>query len=133
MSLKHLKEELALLDEINEELALQLHSMATINEMAKINKQIELRNEDDGDVVKFAHFHFKGVHFKFLSYCPQNKEDIMKMVAFKKETQKLSSKDIKDLIKLLNSKWDKNSSMNVYEASIAVWGTLHDREIDYVE
>ena len=91
-------------------------------------------NEDDGDVVKFAHFHFKGVHFKFMRNCPQTKEDIVKMIAFpKKELQKLSSKDIKDLLKLLHSSWDKNSSMTVYEACIAVWGTLHDREIDYID
>ena len=122
------------LENINEELVLQLHSFATINEMAKINKQIELRNQDDGDVVKFAHFHFKGVHFKFMRNCPQTKEDIVKMIAFpKKELQKLSSKDIKDLLKLLHSSWDKNSSMTVYEACIAVWGTLHDREIDYID
>lgn len=73
------------LENINEELLLQLHSLATINEMAKIEKEIELRNEDDGDVIKFAHFHFRGVHFKFMRNCPQTKEDIVKMVAFPKK------------------------------------------------
>lgn len=122
------------IEKLNEEIILQLHSLAVINEMAKINKQIELRNEDDGDTVKFAHFHFRGVYFKFMRECPQTKEDILKMVAFSnKELQKLSTKDIKDLLVLLHSKWDKNSCMTVYEACIAVWGTLHDREIDYID
>lgn len=61
---------------LNEEVVLELHSLAKINEVAKIEKEIELRNEDDGDVVKFAHFHFRGVHFKFMRNCPQSKEDI---------------------------------------------------------
>lgn len=121
-------------EKLNEEIILQLHSLAVINEMAKINKQIELRNEDDGDTVKFAHFHFRGVHFKFMRKCPETKEDIVRMVAFpNKELQKLSTKDIKDLLVLLHSNWDKNSSMTVYEACIAVWGTLHDREMDYID
>lgn len=122
------------LENINEELLLQLHSFATINEMAKIEKEIELRNEDDGDVVKFAHFHFRGVHFKFMRNCPQTKEDIIKMIAFpKKELQKLSSKDIKDLLKLLQKPYSKDSRLNVYDACKIVWDSLHDREIDYID
>lgn len=118
---------------LNEEVMLELHSLDTINEMAKIEKEIELRNEDDGDVVKFAHFHFRGVHFKFMRECPQTKEDIVKMVAFpKKELQKLSSKDLTDLLKLLNSKYSKDNRLTVYDACKIVWDSLHDREIDYI-
>lgn len=122
------------LENINEELLLQLHSLATINEMAKIEKEIELRNEDDGDVIKFAHFHFRGVYFKFMRNCPQTKEDIVKMVAFpKKELQKLSSKDIKDLLKLLQKPYSKDSRLTVYDACKIVWDSLHDREMDYID
>ena len=122
------------LENINEELVLQLHSLATINEMAKIEKEIELRNEDDGDVIKFAHFHFRGVHFKFMRNCPQTKEDIVKMVAFpKKELQKLSSKDIKDLLKLLQKPYSKDSRLTMYDVCKIVWDSLHDREMDYID
>lgn len=90
------------IEKLNEEIILQLHSLAVINEMAKINKQIELRNEDDGDTVKFAHFHFRGVHFKFMRKCPETKEDIVRMVAFpNKELQKLSTKDYKRFISII--------------------------------
>lgn len=122
------------LKKLNEEIILQLHSLAVINEMAKIEKEIELRSEDDGDIVKFAHFHFRGVHFKFMRECPQTKEDILKMVAFpNKELQKLSSKDIKDLLKLLNKRYSKNNQLNVYDACKIVWDSLHDREMDYID
>lgn len=121
------------IEKLNEKVMLELHSLATINEMAKIEKEIELRNEDDGDVVKFAHFHFRGVHFKFMRECPQTKEDIIKMVAFpKKELQTLSAKDIRDLLRLLNSKYSKDNRLTVYDACKIVWDSLHDREIDYI-
>lgn len=120
-------------EELDEESILEIHYLGSFSTMAKINKQIELASEDDGDSIKFAHFHFKHVHFKFMKECPQTKEDIIKMVAFPKtQLQKLSTKDIEELLTLLHSKWDKNSSMSVYQASIAVWGTLNDREIDYI-
>lgn len=112
-----------------------------INEMAKLTGGIVVHNENDNseniDQLKFAHFHWKGVHFKLSRHIPQNVSELRKMIAFpSKENFKLSDFELTELVNILKSKPvkpRKNSFRTVYQQIIEMWETLNERDVDYID
>ena len=90
--------------QLNEELWI-IQDEQNINEMAKIEKFIIVHNdrepEQDIDNLKFAHFHYNNIHFKFKQECPKNITELRQMIAFDSEQKKITDKELKDLLKLL--------------------------------
>lgn len=126
--------------QINEDLIYEYHLAMPINEMAKLTGDIEVHNENDNspnaDQLKFAHFHFRGVHFKLSRICPKNASQARKLIAFTKEQKKLTDKDLTDLCKILNGKPVKprrTPYKTVYEQIIDIWETLNDRDADFID
>lgn len=126
--------------QLNEDLLYEAHMLMPINEMATLTGDIEVHNEDDNrpnaDQLKFAHFHFRGVHFKLSRTCPKNAAQARKLIAFNKEQSKISDKDLTDLCKILRSKPikpRKNSFKTVYDQILEIWETLNGREVDYID
>lgn len=126
--------------QINEDLIYELHIKMPINEMAKINGVIEVHNEDDSspeaDQLKFAHFHYKGIHFKFSRNMPKNVQDVRKMIAFKREQNKIDDHELTELCKILKSRPIRKLAGKfdtVYECALATWEILNDRDVDYID
>lgn len=126
--------------QLNEDLLYELHVAMPINEMAKINGVIEIHNENDdspeADQLKFAHFHYKGIHFKFSRDIPKNVTQARKLIAFKREQTKITDKELTELCKILKSKPMRklgNKFDNVYECAIFTWEILNDRDVDYID
>ena len=96
--------------QLNEELWI-IQDEQNINEMAKIEKFIIVHNDresgQDIDNLKFAHFHYNNIHFKFKQECPKNITELRQMIAFDSEQQKITDKELKDLLKLLQKDLQK--------------------------
>lgn len=125
--------------QLNEDIIYQYHKMTPINELADVGFGVEVHNDDDkskeADQLKFAHFHWKGVHFKFKRTCPKNMTELRQMIAFKREQTKISNHELTRLCKLLKSKPPINDYLNantVYELAMGLWKILNKREIDYI-
>ena len=60
-----------------------------INEMADVGFGVIVHNENDNSIkteqLKFAHFHWKNIHFKFSRNLPKNATQLRKLIAFDKE------------------------------------------------
>ena len=126
--------------ELTEELLYNIHILMPINEMAKLTGDIEVHNEDDNnsesDQLKFAHFHYKGVHFKLSRHCPKNASQARKMIAFSKEQKKIDDFELTQLCNILNGKPikpRKTPYKTVYEQIIDIWETLNDRDADFMD
>lgn len=126
--------------QLNEDLLYELHLAMPINEMARLTGGIEVHNEDDdsecANELKFAHFHWKGVHFRLSRNIPKNATQARKMIAFSKEQNKLSDHELTELCKILRSKPvkpNKNPFKTVYEQIIQIWETLNERDVDYID
>ena len=93
--------------QLNEELWI-IQDEQNINEMAKIEKFIIVHNDREPgqelDNLKFAHFHYNNVHFKFKQECPRNITELRQMIAFSSEQKKITDKELKDLLKLLQKR-----------------------------
>lgn len=128
------------LQELNEELLYEMFLSIPINEMATLDGGIDVHNEDDSsidvDQLKFAHFHWNGVHFKFSRKLPENVTQLRKLIAFKKEQTKLDDFELSKLVKILGSRPTrpkKTSARTVYEAVIDIWELLNNRTVDYID
>ncbi len=125
--------------QINEDLIYEYHLAMPINEMAKINGVIEVHNEDDdspdADQLKFAHFHYKGIHFKFSRKIPKNATQARKMIAFSREQNKIDDHELTELCKILRSRpVRKNTGFKtVYEFALSMWVGLNDRDADFID
>lgn len=73
-----------------------------IIETARLDNNIEVRN--DADMQKFSQFHWKGDHFDLLEDIPQTVSDLKERIHFKKEKNKLSDKELGDLLDILKGK-----------------------------
>ena len=111
-----------------------------INEMAKIEKFIIVHNDREPgqelDNLKFAHFHYNNVHFKFKQECPRNITELRQMIAFSSEQKKITDKELKDLLKLLQKRPTVKRRApynNVYDYVLDTWETLNEREPDYID
>lgn len=127
------------IEHINEELAI-IQDNDNMYEMANIEKQIIVHNDREngqaGDNLKFAHFNYKNVHFKFTQECPKNITQLKEMIAFNVEQKKLNDKDLTELLKLLKRKpsGKKRGIYNcVYDLVIDTWETLNERDADYID
>lgn len=123
-----------------DQLLYELHLATPINEIARLTGGIEVHNEDDdsecANELKFAHFHWKGVHFRLSRNIPKNATQARKMIAFSKEQNKLSDYELTELCKILRSKPvkpNKNPFKTVYEQIIQIWETLNERDADYID
>ena len=78
--------------QLNEELWI-IQDEQNINEMAKIEKFIIVHDDrepgQDIDNLKFAHFHYNNIHFKFKQECPKNITELRQMIAFDFEQKKM--------------------------------------------
>lgn len=126
--------------QLNEDLLYELHLAMPINEMARLTGGIEVHNEDDDSAcaneLKFAHFHWKGVHFRLSRNIPKNATQARKMIAFSKEQNKLSDHELTELCKILRSKPVKPRKTNfktVYDQIVEMWETLNERDVDYID
>ena len=126
--------------QLNEEILYEMHMTMPINEMARLTGDIEVHSEDDesqyANELKFAHFHWKGVHFRLSRNIPKNATQARKMIAFSKERNKLDDYELTELCKILKSKPvkpRKNPFKTVYEQIINVWETLNERDVDYID
>jgi hypothetical protein len=106
-------------------------ALEPIFEFARLDGGTEVRNA--GSDEKFAHFHWKGVHFKFQRNLPKTKTELRPMIAFSKEESKLSEKDLSDLLKILKQKPQRALAPTVYEALINQWEILNERDADYID
>jgi len=115
------------IEELNRELD---EALLLLNEMAKLDGGIIVRNDDDDK--KFAHFHWKNVHFDLTSEIPKNVTELRQRIHFDKELNLLSVRDLQDLLQLLHSKSQKKAGKGfdtVYEFTIAQWELLNERDI----
>lgn len=126
--------------QLNEEILYEMHMTMPINEMARLTGDIEVHSEDDesqyANELKFAHFHWKGVHFRLSRNIPKNATQARKMIAFSKERNKLDDYELTELCKILKSKPvkpRKTKFKTVYEQIIEVWETLNERDADYID
>ena len=126
--------------QLNEEILYEMHMTMPINEMARLTGDIEVTSEDNNseyvNELKFAHFHWKGVHFRLSRNIPKNATQARKMIAFSKERNKLDDYELTELCKILKSKPikpRKNPFKTVYEQIINVWETLNERDVDYID
>lgn len=126
--------------QLNEDLLYELHLAMPINEIARLTGGIEVHNEDDdsehANELKFAHFHWKGVHFRLSRNIPKNATQARKMIAFSKEQNKLSDHELTELCKILRSKPVKPRKTNfktVYDQIVEMWETLNERDVDYID
>ena len=126
--------------QLNEEILYEMHMTMPINEMARLTGDIEVHSEDDesqyANELKFAHFHWKGVHFRLSKNMPKNVTQARKMIAFSKERNKLDDHELTELCKILKSKPvkpRKTKFKTVYEQIIEVWETLNERDADYID
>ena len=125
--------------QLNEELWI-IQDEQNINEMAKIEKFIIVHNDREPgqelDNLKFAHFHYNNVHFKFKQECPRNITELRQMIAFSSEQKKITDKELKDLLKLLQKRPTVKRRApynNVYDYVLDTWETLNEREPDYID
>lgn len=125
--------------QLNEELWI-IQDEQNINEMAKIEKFIIVHNDrepgQDVDNLKFAHFHYNNIHFKFKQECPKNISELRQMIAFDSEQKKITDKELKDLLKLLQKRPTKTNRIKadtVYDLTIGTWEILNDRDPDYID
>ena len=123
----------------NEELWI-IQDEQNINEMAKIEKFIIVHNDrepgQDIDNLKFAHFHYNNIHFKFKQECPKNITELRQMIVFDSEQKKITDKELKDLLKLLQKRPTKTNRIKadtVYDLTIGTWEILNDRDPDYID
>lgn len=128
------------ISKLNEELIYELHMATPINEMAELDGNIEVHSENDKSAdmqeLKFAHFHWNGVHFKFSRTLPKNASQLRKMIAFDREQNKVDDFELNKLAKILASKPTrpkKTSAKTVYEAVIDIWELLNERDVDYID
>lgn len=126
--------------QLNEEILYEMHMTMPINELARLTGDIEVHSEDDesqyANELKFAHFHWKGVHFRLSRNIPKNATQARKMIAFSKERNKLDDYELTELCKILKSKPvkpRKTKFKTVYEQIIEVWETLNERDVDYID
>ena len=125
--------------QLNEQLWI-IQDEQNINEMAKIEKLIIVHNDrepgQDVDNLKFAHFHYNNIHFKFKQECPRNITELRQMIAFDSEQEKITDKELKDLLKLLQKRPTKTNRIKadtVYDLTIGTWEILNDRDSDYID
>ena len=125
--------------QLNEQLWI-IQDEQNINEMAKIEKFIIVHNDrepgQDVDNLKFAHFHYNNIHFKFKQECPKNITALRQMNAFDSEQKKITDKELKDLLKLLQKRPTKTNRIKadtVYDLTIGTWEILNDRDPDYID
>lgn len=125
--------------QLNEQLWI-IQDEQNINEMAKIEKLIIVHNDkepgQDVDNLKFAHFHYNNIHFKFKQECPKNITELRQMIAFDSEQKKITDKELKDLLKLLQKRPTKTNRIKadtVYDLTIGTWEILNDRDPDYID
>ena len=125
--------------QLNEEFWI-IQDEQNINEMAKIEKFIIVHNDrepgQDVDNLKFAHFHYNNIHFKFKQECPRNITELRQMIAFDSEQKKITDKELKDLLKLLQKRPTKTNRIKadtVYDLTIGTWEILNDRDSDYID
>lgn len=125
--------------QLNEEFWI-IQDEQNINEMAKIEKFIIVHNDrepgQDVDNLKFAHFHYNNIHFKFKQECPKNITELRQMIAFDSEQKKITDKELKDLLKLLQKRPTKTNRIKadtVYDLTIGTWEILNDRDPDYID
>lgn len=125
--------------QLNEEFWI-IQDEQNINEMAKIEKFIIVHNDrepgQDVDNLKFAHFHYNNIHFKFKQECSKNITELRQMIAFDSEQKKITDKELKDLLKLLQKRPTKTNRIKadtVYDLTIGTWEILNDRDPDYID
>lgn len=104
-------------------------------EMATLDGDIVVRN--DGAETKFAHFHWKGVHFRFQRNLPKNSTELKNMIAFESEKNYLKPDDYKYLLSLLAKKPVKGNRRGnyktVYDLAQDQWELLNERTLDYID
>ena len=107
----------------------------TINQEEQANiEKIIIHN--DRNSLKFAHFHYNNVYFKFTEECPKNITQLKAMIAFKFDQKKISDKELTDLLKILERKpsGKKRGKYDcVYDLVIDTWETLNERDADYID
>lgn len=125
---------------LNEELQYIYHTTMQITEMARLTGDIIVHNENDESMdnneLKFAHFHYKNIHFKLSRNIPKNASQARKMIAFSKEQPKIEDHELTELCKILKSKPvkpRKNSFKTVYDQIIEVWETINERDADFID
>lgn len=125
---------------LTEDLLYELHIAMPINEMAKLDGGIEVHNEDDesADIeqLKFAHFHYNGIHFKFSRNIPKNATQARKLIAFNREQTKIDDHELTQLVRILNARPTrprKTKAKTVYEAVIDIWELLNERDADFID
>lgn len=104
---------------------------------ARIGNEIEVRN--DGDDEKFAHFHWLGnydIHFMFAKQCPQNVEQLKKLISKIDKNKTISNKELSRVLKVIRAKVNKGpfKGKTVFEASMLRWQQLNpNTPIQFVE
>ena len=119
---------------LNQEIAI-VQDTLTINEMARIEKFILVHNDTEPND-KFAHFHYKDIHYRFASKCPKNITELKKLIAFKVEVSKVKESDLTELLSLLQKQptgKNRGNYSNVYDKVLDTWETLNERDADVVE
>lgn len=125
--------------ELTEELLYNIHMLMPINEMATINNVIEVHNENDNSIqshqLKFAHFHYEGIHFRFSRNIPKNASQARKMIAFSREQNKIDDFELTQLCKILASRPNRKnvSAKTVYQYALDLWEGLNDRDADFID
>lgn len=125
--------------QLNEDLWIVQDNLS-INEMARIEKVIIVHTDREpgqyGDNLKFAHFHYNNIHFKFMQQCPKNITQLRQMIAFEKEQIKITDKELKNLLTILCRKPSKQNRIqtdSVYDYTIGAWEMLNERDVDYID
>lgn len=127
------------LQKLNEEFWIFKDSQ-NMNEMARIEKVIIVHNDrepgQDIDNLKFAHFHYNNIHFKFRQQCPKNITELKTMIAFNSEITKINNKALSTLLGILQRRPSgslRGKYNNVYDYVLDVWETLNERNADFID
>lgn len=114
------------IQKLNEQIKQQFPELFAMNEMAELDGGIVVRNDNDNS--KFSHFHWGGVHFNLFDRIPKNVTELKNRIHFDKEKNKLSTSQLKQLLKILYSKPSKKAGKKfstVHEFTVFEWEILN--------
>ena len=118
-------------EDLNKQIKQQFPELFAINEMAELDGGIVVRNDNDDS--KFSHFHWGGVHFNLFEEIPKNVSELKSRIHFKKEQNKLTTKQLKQLLNILHSRPQKKAGRKfdtVHEFTVFEWEVLNNRDVD---
>lgn len=76
-----------------------------------------------------------GIPFKFSRTLPKSATQARKLIAFSKEQNKITDRELTELCNVLKSRPNRKEAgvKTVYEYALALWAGLNDRDVDCID